>query len=57
MNGVILKNSAALTFLGLTLGTFISRKFLVVPVAVLVTLAQEFGKDRLLEKAGRRTSP
>jgi hypothetical protein len=57
LNGVILKNSAALTFLGLTLGTFISRKFLVVPVAVLVTLAQEFGKDRLLEKVGRRSSP
>jgi hypothetical protein len=34
-------NSSALTFLGITLGVFISRRFFALPVAVAVMLAQE----------------
>ncbi len=52
--GVIYENSSVLTFVGLTLGVFVSRKFFVIPMAVALTLAQEFGKGRLLPKAGRR---
>ncbi len=51
--GAILENSSVLTFVGLTLGVFVSRKFLVIPAAVVLTLAQEFGKDRLLARVGR----
>jgi hypothetical protein len=40
-------NSGLLTFAGLTLGIFVSRKFLVLPVAVALTLAQEMAKDHL----------
>ena len=40
-------NSGLLTFAGLTLGVFVSRKFLVLPLAVAFTLAQEMAKDRL----------
>jgi len=48
-------NSGLLTFAGLTLGIFVSRKFLVLPVAVALTLAQEMAKDRLgLEARPRR---
>jgi hypothetical protein len=34
-------NSSALTFLGITLGVFISRKFFALPVAVAVMMAQD----------------
>jgi hypothetical protein len=34
-------NAAGLTFLGVTLGVFVSRKFLILPVAVALMLAQE----------------
>jgi hypothetical protein len=34
-------NAAGLTFLGITLGVFVSRKFLILPVAVAMMLAQE----------------
>ena len=40
-------NSGLLTFAGLTLGVFVSRKFLVLPLAVAFTIAQEMAKDRL----------
>ena len=35
------ENASALTFLGVTLGVFISRKFLVLPLAVGLMMAQE----------------
>jgi len=46
MKGLMLErflkdNSSALTFLGVTLGVFVSRKFLILPVAVGLMLAQE----------------
>lgn len=37
----IKENAAGLTFLGVTLGVFVSRKFLVLPVAVALMMAQE----------------
>ncbi len=40
-------NSGLLTFAGLTLGVFVSRKFFVLPLAVAFTIAQEMAKDRL----------
>jgi hypothetical protein len=52
-SAAIYKHSAALTFMGLTLGVFVSRKFFMIPAAVALTLAQEFGKDRLQERLGR----
>jgi len=54
IGGAILENSSILTFAGLTLGVFVSKKFLMIPAAVILTLAQEFGKNRLLASAGRR---
>ena len=46
--------SALLTFLGITLGVFVSRKFFVVPLAVVVTLGQELLKDGMVKaRAGR----
>lgn len=39
------ENASSLTFLGVTLGVFLSRKFLILPVAVGLMLAQ----DRLLK--------
>jgi hypothetical protein len=35
------ENASSLTFLGVTLGVFLSRKFLILPVAVALMLAQE----------------
>ena len=35
------ENASGLTFLGVTLGVFLSRKFLVLPVAVGLMLAQD----------------
>lgn len=40
-------NSSLLSFAGLTLGVFLSRKFFVLPVAVAFTLAQEKAQERL----------
>jgi hypothetical protein len=39
-------NSSLLTFAGLTLGVFLSRKFFVLPLAVAFTLAQETAQER-----------
>jgi len=47
------ENSAGLTFLGLTLGVFVSRKFLILPVAVALMLAQEKLVDAGLERVRR----
>ena len=44
---LVQSNSGLLTFAGLTLGVFVSRKFLVLPLAVAFTLAQEMAKERL----------
>ena len=45
MNGTLeqflRENASSLTFLGVTLGVFLSRKFLILPVAVGLMLAQE----------------
>jgi hypothetical protein len=50
-------NAAGLTFLGITLGVFVSRKFLVLPVAVALMLAQEklvsVGLDRVRQAVRR----
>ena len=50
-------NAAGLTFLGITLGVFVSRKFLVLPVAVALMLAQEklvaAGLERVREAVRR----
>lgn len=46
----VLSQSGALTFLGLTLGVFVSRKFFIIPLAVAVTIAQEIGKRRLVDR-------
>jgi hypothetical protein len=48
----LMSQSAAWTFLGLTLGIFVSRKFFILPVAVAVTLTQELAKKRLLPRHG-----
>ena len=47
MNRLVQAHSGLLTFAGLTLGVFVSRKFFVLPVAVAFTLAQEMAKERL----------
>lgn len=52
-NQLILAHSAVLTFLGLTLGVFVSRKFLVIPIAAILSVAQEIGKDRLMRNLAR----
>lgn len=50
---IVQSNSALLTFAGLTLGVFVSRKFFVLPLAVACTLAQEMAKARLSSNARR----
>jgi hypothetical protein len=54
---VLRENASALTFLGVTLGVFVSRKFLILPVAIGLMLAQEklveAGLDRV-QRAVRR---
>ncbi len=42
-------HSGSLTFLGLTLAVFVSKKFFMIPIAVAASLAQEFAKERYLE--------
>lgn len=39
--GFVQNNGSTLSFLGLTLGVFVSRKFLVVPIAVALTYAMD----------------
>lgn len=50
-------NAAGLTFLGITLGVFVSKKFLILPVAVALMLAQEklvaAGLDRVRDAVRR----
>ena len=47
-------NSAALTFVGITLGVFVSRKFFALPVATALMLAQDKLGKASLERAERR---
>ena len=47
------ENAASLTFLGVTLGVFVSRKFLILPVAVGLMMAQEKLAAAGLERAAR----
>jgi len=53
MEQFLKENAAGLTFLGMTLGVFVSRKFLVLPLAVALMMAQEklvgAGLDRVRE--------
>lgn len=48
------ENASGLTFLGVTLGVFVSRKFLILPVAVALMMAQEQLAAAGLERARRR---
>ena len=47
------ENASGLTFLGVTLGMFVSRKFFIVPVAIGLMLAQEKLASAGLERAAR----
>ena len=47
------ENASSLTFLGVTLGVFVSRKFLILPLAVGLMLAQEKLAVAGLERARR----
>jgi len=46
-------HSGTLTFLGLTLGVFVSKKFFMIPLAVAASLGQEYAKDRFLSRRAR----
>src|SRR5204862_388477 len=50
---LIKANSSALTFLGITLGVFISRKFFVVPIGIGAMLAQDFLRRAIDGNSGR----
>jgi hypothetical protein len=52
-SGLLQANASAFTFLGITLGVFVSRKFFVVPVAIAAMMAQDLLKSGL-DSAGRR---
>ncbi len=54
LNRLILAHSGSLTFLGLTLGVFVTRKFLMVPIAVAACLAQEMAKERFRTALARK---
>src|SRR5206468_3003660 len=51
---LIRENASALTFLGLGLGVFVSRKFFIVPVGVAAMLLQDYVRDYLSPAPGRR---
>lgn len=46
-------HSGTLTFLGLTLGVFVSKKFFMIPLAVAAALGQDYAKDRFLNRRAR----
>jgi hypothetical protein len=46
-------HSGTLTFLGLTLGVFVSKKFFMIPLAVAASLGQDYAKDRFLSRRTR----
>jgi len=48
------KNASALTLVGMTLGVFVSKKFLILPVAVTATLLQDVLSDSL-RRLGRKS--
>ena len=52
-SGLLEANASAFTFLGITLGVFVSRKFFAVPVAVAVMMVQDMIKSGL-DSAARR---
>lgn len=51
LDRVLRVHSGSLTFLGMTLGVFVSKKFFMLPLAVAVALAQEYAKDRFLPRS------
>jgi hypothetical protein len=53
MEQFLMENASSLTFFGVTLGVFLSRKFLILPVAVGLMLAQEHLAKAGLDRARR----
>lgn len=53
MENFLKENASSLTFFGVTLGVFLSKKFLILPVAVALMLAQEHLAMAGLERARR----
>ncbi|HVE38589.1 MAG TPA: hypothetical protein VNM14_01795 [Planctomycetota bacterium] len=53
LEDLLRENASSLTFLGITLGVFVSRKFLVLPLAIGLMLAQDKLALPGLEKARR----
>jgi hypothetical protein len=53
MEDLLRENASSLTFLGITLGVFVSRKFLVLPLAIALMLAQDKLAVPSLERARR----
>ena len=51
---LIKANASAFTFLGITLGVFVSRKFFVVPVGIAAMLVQDALRDSVASAAPRR---
>jgi len=47
---LLFSHSAILTFAGLALGVFASRKSFMIPLAVAATMAQEIVKERMLDR-------
>ena len=53
LEDLLRENASSLTFLGITLGVFVSRKFLVLPLAIGLMLAQDKLAVPGLERARR----
>ena len=53
LEDLLRENASSLTFLGITLGVFVSRKFLVLPLAIGLMLAQDKLAVAGLERARR----
>jgi len=53
LEDLLRENASSLTFLGITLGVFVSRKFLVLPLAIALMLAQDKLAVPGLERARR----
>jgi hypothetical protein len=56
LEDLLRENASSLTFLGITLGVFVSRKFLILPLAIGLMLAQDKLAVPGLERARRAVS-
>jgi hypothetical protein len=56
LEDLLRENASSLTFLGITLGVFVSRKFLILPLAIGVMLAQDRLAVAGLERVRRAVS-